>query len=374
MAIYKLFPDKDATIVSNFPAQNQGRDEVLEIGTYNGTSSFASSAQGTLPAYSRALIKFNSEEISNILTNKVGNNDFSASLRLYLAEAEGIPLDYSIFCAAVSQSWVMGTGRSHDLPQSTNGVSWRFTFASGSFPWATSGYEPFVTASFSSSIAGGGTWYYGGTDLTPTSSQQFTYTSNKDINLDVKPHILMWESGTIANEGFILKLDEASETTSNLTHLKYFSVDTHTIYPPTLEIKWDDSDFTSTATIVTSSDFVAKVVNLKSEFEQDSVYNFKIKARDTFPTRAFQTTSVYLNTKILPTSSYWGLKDVKTEEMVVDFDTQFTKLSANNNENYFTLYMDGLEPERYYQVLIKTVVEGETIILDDKSNYFKLVR
>jgi hypothetical protein len=36
--------------------------------------------------------------------------------------------------------------------------------------------------------------------------------------------------------------------------------------------------------------------------------------------------------------------------------------------------MDGLEPERYYQVAIKTVVEGETLIIEDKTNYFKVVR
>lgn len=373
MAIYKLFPDKDATLISNFPDQNTGRDEILEIGTYNGTSSFANSTQGELPAYKRSLIQFNSTEISSSLS-RVGNNDFSASLRLYLAEAEGIPLDYNIFCAAVSQSWNMGRGRNHDEPKTTNGCSWRFTQRSGSMPWETSGYAPFVTASFSSSIAGGGTWYYGGSGLVPTSSQNFTYTTNKDVNLDVKPHVLMWNSGTISNEGFILKLDEATETGEDLTLLKYFSVDTHTIYPPTLEIKWDDSDFSSTATVVTSSEFVAKLTNLKSEFENSSIYKFKVKARDAFPTRRFQTSSVYLDTKILPTSSYWGLKDAKTEEMVIDFDTQFTKLSANNNENYFTLYMDGLEPERYYQVVIKTIIGDETIILDDESNYFKLVR
>lgn len=374
MAVYKLFPDKDATIVSNFPIQNQGRDEILEIGTFNGTSSFATSPQGELPAFKRSLIQFNSTEISNVLSNKVGSNDFSASLKLYLANAEGIPLDYNIFCAAVSQSWRMGTGRNHDIPQTTNGCSWTYTQGSGSLPWSIDSFEPFTTASFSGSVTGGGTWYYGGTGLVPTSSQNFTYTTNKDVNIDVKPHVLLWESGTISNDGFILKLDETTEFSENLTLLKFFSVDTHTIYPPTLEIKWDDSDFTTTATVVTSSDFVAKVVNLKSQFEDSSVYKFKVKARDTFPTRMFQTSSVYLNTKILPTSSYYGLKDVKTEEMVVDFDTQFTKLSANNNENYFTLYMDGLEPERYYQIVIKTIVEGETIIIDDETNYFKLIR
>jgi hypothetical protein len=153
-----------------------------------------------------------------------------------------------------------------------------------------------------------------------------------------------------------------------------FSVDTHTIYPPDLEFKWDDSTYSTTLTQVTSSDFVAKVTNLKSEFEDTSIYKFKVKARDTFPTRAFQTSSIYLDAKALPTSSYWGLKDVKTGEMVVDFDTNYTKISADNESNYFTVYMDGLEPERYYQVAIKTVVEDETLIIEDKTNYFKVVR
>ena len=60
--------------------------------------------------------------------------------------------------------------------------------------------------------------------------------------------------------------------------------------------------------------------------------------------------------------------------MVVDFDTNYTKISADNESNYFTVYMDGLEPERYYQVAIKTVVGGETLIIEDKTNYFKVVR
>jgi hypothetical protein len=70
-----------------------------------------------------------------------------------------------------------------------------------------------------------------------------------------------------------------------------------------------------------------------------------------------------------------ALKDVKTEEMVVDFDTIYTKISCDNNSNYFKLYMDGLEPERYYQIIYKTILsDGETVVIDDPSNYFKIVR
>jgi uncharacterized protein (UPF0333 family) len=61
--------------------------------------------------------------------------------------------------------------------------------------------------------------------------------------------------------------------------------------------------------------------------------------------------------------------------MVVDFDTNYTKISCNNISNYFKIYMDGLEPERYYQIIYKVVLSnGETVIVDNKSNYFKVVR
>ena len=60
--------------------------------------------------------------------------------------------------------------------------------------------------------------------------------------------------------------------------------------------------------------------------------------------------------------------------MVVDFDTSYTKISSNNEGNYFTVYMDGLEPERYYQLMVKTTVDSETMIIEDKGNFFKVVR
>ena len=59
-------------------------------------------------------------------------------------------------------------------------------------------------------------------------------------------------------------------------------------------------------------------------------------------------------------------------KFVIDFDTNYTQISADNESSYFTLYMNGLEPERYYQILIKTVLGGETLILND-NYYFKVI-
>ena len=61
-----------------------------------------------------------------------------------------------------------------------------------------------------------------------------------------------------------------------------------------------------------------------------------------------------------------------TNEFVINFDTQYTQISSDNRGNYFDVYMSGLEPERYYKVLIKTEINGSTLILDD-NYYFKVI-
>ena len=353
MAVYKIFPEKDAFILSQYPAQNTGRDEVLEVSNYNGIN-VLSSAQGDLPAVTRALIQFKTADINNVVNNIITGSAFQSKFNLYLASAENAPLDYTLEVYPVSGTWDMGTGKVSDIPKTQDGCSWGWRGESGSNAWTTAG----------------GDWY---TDKSG-SSQTFLYTSDKDISMDVTDMVKLWNSSSIDNNGLILKHSSSIEFSSSFVETNYFSVDTHTIYPPELEFRWDDSSYATPLTAVTSSDFVISFTNVKEEFEDTAIYDFRVKARDTYPTRTFQTSSVYLNAKALPTSSYWGLKDIKTNEMVVDFDTSYTKLSADSGSNYFKVYMDGLEPERYYQLMIKTIVGDETLIIENKDNYFKVVR
>ena len=353
MAVYKIFPEKDTFILSKYPAQNTGLDEILDISNYNGINQL-SSAQGDLPAVTRALIQFKTTNINDVVNNKISGSAFATNLKLYLANAENAPLDYTLEAYPISGAWDMGTGRVSDNPKTQDGCSWGWRGESGSNAWVT----------------GGGDWH---SDKSG-SSQTFLYTSDKDISMNVTDMVKLWNSSSIENNGFIVKHSASIEFSSSYVQTQYFSMDTHTIYPPELEFKWDDSSYATPLTAVTSSDVVVSFTNLKSEFEDSGVYNFRVKARDKYPTRAFQTSSVYLNAKALPTSSYWGLKDAKTDEMVIDFDTSYTKISADSGSNYFTVYMDGLEPERYYQLMIKTIIGDETLIVEDKGNYFKVVR
>ena len=347
MAVYKIFPEKDATIYSEYPLKNTGLDEILDLSTsYDTTIS---------PQANRSLIQFSQTEIESILDNTIGTASFQSNLRLFIANATGLNADTTLNIYPASGSWNMGTGRYPYNPEVTNGVSWNYRLSSGSGAWSTAG----------------GDWY-----ATPSQSQVLTYSGTKDINVNVTDTVLEWYSSSIDNDGFIIKQNNEFIADRNYTPtIKYFSIDTHTIYPPQLEFRWRDYSFdtgSSTQTIINTPRLVTSLDNNKNTYRLDSVEKFKINCRPQYPVRTFQTSSWYVTNYYLPTSSYYAIKDLDTNEFVIDFDTDYTQISADETNSYFTLYMNGLEPERYYKVLIKTVINGETLILDN-DYYFKII-
>ena len=64
----------------------------------------------------------------------------------------------------------------------------------------------------------------------------------------------------------------------------------------------------------------------------------------------YVTSSNYLNIGYFTTASYYSIRDAHTEEIIIPFDNEFTKLSADTNGMYFKLFMNGLQPERYYRL------------------------
>ena len=358
MAVYKIFPTKDASIYSYYPTKNAGLDEILDISLYKSIED-----NGEV---SRALLAFSNTEVSDLLTNKINNSNYKAYLKLYLANASEIPLDYTLYCYPISSSWNMGIGRTANVPSTTEGVSWRYkdTLSGSVFTSSVAN----ATNAFNGSNIGGGSWWTGSNLI---ATQSFNYLNNKDIELDVTNAI----SSSYYQNGFIIKHSSSLEfSTSSSFELKYFSTDTHTIYPPCLEFRWNDFSYsTGSLTTVQSDNISISLANNKGEFQEDSVNRFRINTRDKYPTRTFQTSSLYTNNKLLPTSSYYAVKDIKTEEFIIDFDTTFTKLSADSSGNYFDLHMNGLQPERYYNIIIKSIVSGSTIVHED-NNYFKVIR
>ena len=366
MAVYKIFPEKSATIYSFYPTLNTGNDEILELSTFESINS--------TNEVSRILIKFPSSEINSIIANKVSSSAFDTYLKLSLANASNVPLDYTILTHPVSAEWNRGTGRLGNVPITTNGVSWGFRSELDINAWQITGYTSGTTGSYSSTgNSGGANWW---TSSNYQYTQSFTADGTKDIEIKTTNIVSAWYSSSISNQGFILKHSSSLEFTSESKfELKYFSDNTHTVYPPCLEIRWNDTSYsTGSLSVVTSSYFVATLNNNKAEYQQDSVQKFRITIRDLYPSTTFRTILNFSNQKALPSTSYWAIKDLDTEEMVVDYDTVGTKIGCDSNSNYFTVYMNGLEPERYYKILIKSVLEdGETIVID-KDYIFKVIR
>lgn len=371
MAIYKIFPEKDASIYSQTPTANAGLDEILEIASYP--------YQGTGETI-RTILQFPTEVLRQVVDENIGSSNFSASLHLYLAEANELPFGYAVQAAPVYSSWTNGVGKFGDSPVDTDGVSWSTT--DGTTFW-NDGTAVNVTASYESGdLNGGGDWYTGSFGISLITSQSHGLDSTHDLNIDISEGVRLHYSQSkglngIDNNGFILKLLDTYEfeATSSI-RLRYYGGDTHTVYPPSLELKWDDFSFStgsSTSTILSDSNAIFSISNNRGEFADVGKYRFRIKARPKYPTRTFSTTSNYLTNYYLPTSSYWGIRDENTEEMVFDFDEIYTKISADSNSSYFDIFMDGLEPERYYRVLIKTTIDGSTMVLDENIT-FKVVR
>jgi hypothetical protein len=390
MAVYKIFPTQDATIYSSYPLMNTGLDAMCEV---SNTLNFEGN-----PTVSRYIMKFDNDEIKDII-NKIGDAQYDVFLRNFIATAQGISLDTSIEIRPLAQQWNNGTGYYLNSPQTQDGASWRYPLYSGSSDWQISGsYNGFpFTSSYSSTYSGpgGGNWFYdnsnlfyvtygyvnpsyiGGSSLALPKSQSFGLRSNKDIIANVNSIIDVWSTDTIPNNGFIIKLPEELEFNPSQyvqPVLKYYSVDTNTIYPPQLEFRWRDysSTLTPSSSIVTTTDLKMSLAENPGTFYPDSVNRFYINVSPLYPARVYQTSSLYTNLNYLPTSSYYAVKDLATNEFIINFDEQYTQISADNNGNYFDVYMSGLEPERYYKVLVKTIINGSTLIFDD-DYYFKVI-
>ena len=93
-----------------------------------------------------------------------------------------------------------------------------------------------------------------------------------------------------------------------------------------------------------------------------------------YPDRTFLTSSLYTTNYFLPESqSLYAIKDTETNEFVIDFDNEYTRISSDYSSSYFDLYCNGLEPERYYTILVKTSIGGVVKVFDENI-MFKIAK
>lgn len=389
MAYYFLFPEKDTTIYSHPYREdlNTGKVETLSLTSEKG-------ATNDVYYPSRILIKFKDSELKDVLSSKV-EGQFSASLKLYTTDYnQNLPVSQTIELYPLYDSWENGTQRYNDHPYYggivSNGASWLYKDNGiDKTPWSAVNTGNATGADYFNYLynpaVSGGLWYEGeGFE----STQSISIINDYDLNFNVTSQVKKISSSlftyqsypkAISNNGFIIKKQhDIALTGSDQGTIKYFSSDTHTIFSPYLAIKWNDSIYqkpkiSNYNSDLTSGKIQLDITNLKPEYKQDEEPIIRIYARPQYPDREFTTSSLYIRPYFLNATSYYSIEDYTSKEVIIPFDTEFTRLSADVEGMYFKFYMQGLQPERYYRLLIRHD-NNDGVNIYDENWYFKVTR
>ncbi len=361
--IYSIYNIKDATIYEQYPKLNTGIDNILELSkVIDNTASFNS----------RILLKFDLAEFTTKFNSTILTQTASYFLRLTATNPSEIPLDYTLYAYQVSQSWNMGTGKYTTQLVDDNGVSWqyRLTSLNGTSAWPTTSFAIGTTGSWSYT-SGGAAWY-----TASAHSQSFSYETT-DVLMNVTTAVREWISGAKPNEGFLLKksnIDEA-DLTSSFNALRFYSKESNTIYSPRLEMRYDDSIYHTSYSIVNYNDeVVVNVTNLQEQYLDTGKARINVSARPKYPVRTHATSSNYLDVYQLNSSSFYSIRDAHTNIEIIPFDENNTKISADTKGSYFLLDFNTLAPQRYYRLLIKSKVSSTEQYIYDSNWIFKVVQ
>ena len=386
---YFEFGKRDASIYSGGTtgSTNTGLDEILEINKVVNDN-------GTVGNVSRVLIDFDLAYISQSIQDGKIPSTAKYYLNLFDATSEEVEAEQRLHVYMVSGSWKQGTGKLDHDPVTSDGVSYQYRDHEAKTPWVTG-----------SILTEGGTWftasYASGQEYNVSASYDLTF-DKKDVRADVTDLVknFIYSSSIYPNNGFIVKREDSGSygnnhatasfdynsgqegDSSRLGNLKYFSRETHTIYPPKLEVEWDDSSWsTGSLSPLTSTDLERLKVyfkNLRTEYKEKTITKLRIVGRELYPTTAFATTPAELDVKYLPSASaYYSVRDAETEEVIIPFGSG-SRISCDSTSNFFNIQMDGLQAERNYRFCLKVVsgsgTTDEQINFYDDNYEFRVVR
>ncbi len=362
--IISIFPRKDTTLYSAAVSEsvNTGIDEILEI------TKIISSSGTTQVTNTRILVDFDLDWISSsIQSGEISRSTATPMdfyLNLFATEAKNIPIEYHLAIAPVSESWDMGVGRSTNNPYVKEGASWKYRDGENTATRWNGNLDGCTT----------GSTFHSGSFVTKS------YQETDDVRASVSKSVSILFDGAKwlpGNQGFLVGRDPIEENDSKrYGSLLYFSNETKTIYKPKLEVCWDDSVF-STGTMdpldVQNKDITLYVDNNRGTYYSGSRSRFRVRGVEKYKAKTYGTSSQALVVEYLPSSSYYSLVDSKTQETVIPFDTKYTRVSCDSDGNFLDLWMEGLYPERLYELRFK-IVSGSSINYYEPNQPFKIIK
>jgi len=378
--MYRIFyAEKDTTLYERFPEQNTGIDEILEL-TKNASGSKIEGKIRANTYNSRILIDFGTEidAITSAVNSgkipAISNHIDSASVYLSLRSSDASDLiqQYNLEAYPLSESFAFGQGYKSDTPKTTRGASWYYRDSlETATRWNSGSAHSKNLSKGASEKLGGGAWVTGSEY---EASQSFN-NQVPDIRMNVTDIVNQWVIGDISNHGFIIKRSVTDELSGDiLGSIKFFGRNSHTIFVPRLEVVWNNTTFTDTGSAEISADsYVPYFKNIKSEYRTSEISKFRIGVRPEFPTKTYTTESFYLTNNRLPTSSFYSIIDSVTNDIIIKYDNNGTRIDCDSNGNFFKLRMDSFMPERYYKIELKIERDGGDDIQTFDDFYFKVV-
>jgi len=379
------YAERDTTIYEQYPDRNTGIDQILELEKI--TSGSLNSRTGFIDANtynSRILIDFGSEvsTLAQSITDgdipTIDNTNITSAsifLNLHASDASDLLQSYTIKAYPISESWDNGNGYMADSPATKVGSAWYNrsgdAVAQSVVEWDTANAHSKNTSAGTTNSDGGGTWITG----SGYEASQSFQNEAPDIRINVTDIVKQWVDNNIDNNGFIIKRPYSDEISGDLGgSIKFFGRESHTIFVPRLEVCWDDQSTTST-TGITSNTYVPYFKNIKPEYRTSEIARFRLGVRPEFPTKSYTTSSFYITEDVLPVSSSYEIIDSVTNDIIMQdekiFGNSTTKISNDNDGNFFDLRMDSFMPERYYKIKLTCRRSYDTQTYDDF--YFKVV-
>ena len=366
-----IFPTQDNWVSSgsnttngeSFRDQNFGRDQILEVKKFFYNNSF--------DHQTRALVNFSGTEFTELSksivhgeiplpqTGSVIGSKFY--LRLYEAEGNAeMTEEYKLAVQPISQSWTEGTGKFGDEPKTTNGCSWE------------NRKNPIGGAAL--------TWSNAGVSVLNVSQSSQTFTNQSpDVEVEVTNMIDMWLKGQYSNYGMLINFSGSQETDNEtFGHLKFFSRNTHTIYSPKLEVRWDDhipctGSNTGSLNELTMSGLADNFLymrGLREEYKEGERIKFRVGARKRYIQKTFSTSvQTVTGSFITEGKGFYAIKDIATDEFIVPFSS-YTSMSCDTDGMYFIQWLDGFYPDRVYKFQLKlNYTDGQEQVFDDDFEF-----
>lgn len=397
MAFKRLFPTADSTIQSLYPLKNEGMDEVLEVGSYHELAS---------RNVFRTVIRFDIIQLTGAMNaanlkpkRYLSTTPSRFKTELILRSTEHIEIITPIVLRAypLAASFTEGAGSRSDSPHTNTQVSWlnRNTvnaWVSGSGTLTSNDNVTLsYTSSYSGSVAVGASYIYSYTpptgSNTPLSSEAIDVSQTlewyvPEVSLDItKIASEIWarydyniwstratNTGTSTNFGVLVMADNSLAEHTGV--LQFFSRQTHTVYPPSLDLKWNDYYYSASGVVPTSPDNILITDNLKKSYGPSDIITVIVTPKRRYPQRSFATASMYSPKTIsLPSSSYWMVRDVATGEAIIPYDESYLRLRGRvDNDSDFVLDMDSFMKYRLYRVEYR-IDWGDTVTTHQGSSF-----